>query len=312
MCHRVGDRIPVHLGTGRTHILHLVCGPEACWSHHGKACILGLMLVHLDTTGADLLSQAMVREAVADYAAGIVQAEVGQLVELSEAIARTAGDDCAVEIGLSSADHVDWVSVAASLDLAEEGRLAEGVYLVVLSARLVQVLGRLAEGGGAAQGDHLLGLSARHVQVLVWVVARVGGPIQVGLGVAVCHAGLLGPIAGVLQAWPLSDCSVWVVLDGIQLPVLESNLVQRTELKLSVDHQLGGALVILVTFQTVPSMVALVTCTPHPGCVHGARAGPARLASGALSTVCQRPATPQLLRPALLPGTCCVGGNLVC
>jgi hypothetical protein len=244
------------------------------------------MLVHLDTTGADLLSQAMVREAVADYAAGIVQAEVGQLVELSEAIARTAGDDCAVEIGLSSADHVDWVSVAASLDLAEEGRLAEGVYLVVLSARLVQVL--------------------------VWVVARVVGPIQVGLGVAVCHAGLLGPIAGVLQAWPLSDCSVWVVLDGIQLPVLESNLVQRTELKLSVDHQLGGALVILVTFQTVPSMVALVTCTPHPGCVHGARAGPARLASGALSTVCQRPATPQLLRPALLPGTCCVGGNLVC
>jgi hypothetical protein len=271
------------------------------------------MMVRLDTTGAgiaDLLSQSMMMEAVADYAVEIVQAEVGQLVELSEAMARKAGDDCAVEIELASTDHVDWVSVAASLDLAEEGRLAEGVYLVVLSARLVQVLGRLAEGGGAAQGDHLLGLSARHVQVLVWVVAKLGGPIQVGLGVAVCNAELLGPIAGVLQAWPLLDCSVWVVLDGVQLPVLESNLLQRTELRLSGDHQQGGALVILRTFQTVPSMLALVTCTHRPGCGLCARAGPARLASGAPSTVRQQPATPQLLRPALPP--CCMVGKLVC
>jgi hypothetical protein len=43
------------------------------------------------------------------------------------------------------------VSVAASLDLAEEGSLAEGVYLVVLSARLEQILGRLAEGGHLGQ-----------------------------------------------------------------------------------------------------------------------------------------------------------------
>ena len=227
------------------------------------------------------------------------------LVELSEAMARKAGEDCAVEIELASTDHVDLVSVAASLDLAEERRLAEGVYHVVLSARLVQVL--------------------------VWVVARLGGPIQVGLGVAVCHAELLGPIDGVLQAWPLLDCSVWneqvvetryhvellgaaawgVVLDGVQLLVLESNLVQRTELRLSGDHRLGGALVILKIFQTVPSILALVTCTHHPGCVYGARAGPARLASGTPSAVCQQPATPQLLRSALLPGTCCVGGKLV-
>ena len=98
----------------------------------------------------------------------------------------------------------------------------------------------LTECGGAAEGDHLIVLSARHVQVLVWVVARLGGPIQVGLGLAVCHAELLGPIDGVLQAWPLLDCSVWneqvvetryhvellgaaawgVVLDGVQLLVL--------------------------------------------------------------------------------------------
>jgi hypothetical protein len=113
------------------------------------------MIARLDTTGAgiaDLLSQSMMMEAVADYAVEIVQAEVGQLVELSVATAREAGDDCAVEVELASTDHVDLLSVAASLDLADEGRLAEGVHLVVLSARLVQVL------------------------------ARLGGPIQVGLG----------------------------------------------------------------------------------------------------------------------------------
>ena len=131
-------------------------------------------MVHLDTTVADLLSQAMMMEAVADFAVEIVQAEVGQLDELSEAMARKAGDDCAVEI--ASIDHVDWVSVAASLDLAEEGRLAEGVYLVVLSARLVQVLGRHAEGG------HLVVLSAWQVRVLVGAVSRHSGPVQVKLG----------------------------------------------------------------------------------------------------------------------------------
>jgi hypothetical protein len=54
-------------------------------------------------------------------------------------------------------------------------------------------------------------LSARHV--LVWAVARLGGPVQVGLGGTVCHAELFGPngpIAGVLQAWPLPDHSVCV------------------------------------------------------------------------------------------------------
>ena len=108
----------VHLGIGRTHTLHLVCGYEVCWSHHGKVCVLGLMIVHLDTTVAgmaDLLSQAMVMEAVADYAVEIAQAEVGQLDKLSEAMARKAGDDCAVEIALASTDQVDWVSVAGCL-----------------------------------------------------------------------------------------------------------------------------------------------------------------------------------------------------
>jgi hypothetical protein len=42
---------------------------------------------------------------------------------------------------------------------------------------------------------------------------------------------LIGPIAGVLQAWPLSllNPAAWAaVLDGVQLPVLESILVQLT------------------------------------------------------------------------------------
>jgi hypothetical protein len=255
------------------------------------------MIVHLDTTVAgmaDLLSQAMVMEGVADYAVEIAQAEVGQLDKFSEAMARKAGDDCAVEVALASTDQVDWVSVAGCL--AEGECLARRNHHVVLSASL-----DFAECGGVAESNLLLVLSARPVQVLVLVVARLGGPVQVGLGGAVCHAELLGPIAGVLQAWPLPllGPAAWVaVLDGVQLPVLESNLVQWIELRLSGDHQLSGALVILMTYQTVPSMLAPVTC---PGCGHGARAGPARLASGAPSTVCQLPATPQLLRPAPLP-----------
>jgi hypothetical protein len=112
---------------------------------------------------------------------------MAHLVELSEAMARKAGDDCAVEIELASTDHVDWVSVAASLDLAEEGRLAEGGHLVVLSAW--QVL------------------------ALVGAVARHSGPVQVEAAVVtspVCNTELLGPIAGVLQAFPLPDHSVCV------------------------------------------------------------------------------------------------------
>jgi hypothetical protein len=213
----------VHLGTGRTHTLHT----------------LGLGMGHLGTSGAGLAHL------------------------LSEAKARETGDDCAVEVVVASTDHVDWVSVAASLHLAEEGRLAEGVHLVVLSACL-----DLTECGGAAEGDHLLVLSAR--------------PVQVGLGGAVYHAELLGSIAGVLQAWSL----------------------QRTELRLSVEHQLGGALVIPITFQTVPSMVALVTCAPCPGRCHTV------LAADVHGAVCLLPVSPGLLLQALLPLTCCSEGEL--
>ena len=69
------------------------------------------ILVHLDTAGAglaDLLSEAMMTEAVAD---------------------------CAVEIAQARSDHADRVSVTASLHLAEEIRLAEGGHLVVRSAK---------------------------------------------------------------------------------------------------------------------------------------------------------------------------------
>jgi hypothetical protein len=98
------------------------------------------------------------------------------LVHLDTTGLAMTGNDCAVEIALANTDHVDWVSAAASSDLAED------VHLVVLSAR----------------------------HVPVWAVARLGGPVQVGLGGTVCNTELLGPIAGVLQAFPLPDHSVCV------------------------------------------------------------------------------------------------------
>jgi hypothetical protein len=132
----LGGQIVVHHEIGRTHILHT----------------LGLGMGHLSTSGAGLAHL------------------------LSEAMARKTGDDCAVEIALASTDHVNWVSAAASLDLAEDvhlvvlsarhiqvlERLAEGVHLVVLSARQIQVLGRLAEEGGL-----LVVHSAWQVRVLI-------------------------------------------------------------------------------------------------------------------------------------------------
>jgi ethanolamine utilization microcompartment shell protein EutS len=90
-----GGQIVVHHEISRMHTLHT----------------LGLRIGYLSTAGAGLAHL------------------------LSEATAREAVADCAVEIAQASADLADRVSVTAILHLAEEGGLAEGGHLVVLSAR---------------------------------------------------------------------------------------------------------------------------------------------------------------------------------
>ena len=218
---------------------------------------LGQGIVHLGTTGAGLAHL------------------------LSGAMARKNGDDCAVELLGSGQEE----GLAVSHGLADEqagsgqivGQADFGQAVAVgctetsqchcqgMSDRILVHLDTTVAGLAMTGNDCEVEIALANTDHVDWVsaAARLGGPVQVGLGGTVCHA---------------------------ELPVLESNW------RLSEDHHLCWALVI---YPHYPGCNVVIY--PHyPGCGHVACAGPAGLAEGASAAVRQQPVT-QPLRPAQPP-----------